>query len=87
MPDLRKTHMVQTDEFMDLIQSKSVQEREGTRFASFSLLLSTFEDLVEALLASLPRSALLRIQKKIVPLLQLDVVGVRSSSSSPIFPL
>lgn len=35
MPDLRKTHMVQTDEFMELIQSKSVQEREGTRFASF----------------------------------------------------
>lgn len=87
VPDLRKTHIVQTDDFMDLIESKSVQEREGTRFASFLLLLSTFEDLVEALLASLPRSALLSIQKKIVPLLQLDVVAVRSSSSSPSLPL
>ena len=38
------------------------------------------EDLVGAMLASLPRSSLLNIQKKIVPLLQLDVVAVSSSS-------
>lgn len=46
---------------MDLLESKTVQERE---------------DLVATLLASLPRSSLLNIQKKIVPLLQLDVVGL-----------
>lgn len=34
------------------------------------------EDLVYALLASLPRSSLLNIQNRIVPLLQLDVVGL-----------
>ncbi|KAI9460025.1 WD40 repeat-like protein [Russula earlei] len=34
------------------------------------------EDLVYALLASLPRSSLANIQKRIVPLLQLDVVGL-----------
>ncbi|KAH9966532.1 WD40-repeat-containing domain protein [Russula dissimulans] len=49
------------DSFMESIQSNSVQERE---------------DLVYALLASLPRSALVNIQKRIVPLLQLDVVGL-----------
>jgi hypothetical protein len=72
---------------MDLMESKSVQEREGTRFASFTAQLTIFQDLVSALLASLPRSSLLTIQKKIVPLLQLDVVGVRPSSSSPNPPL
>ena len=69
---------------MDLIESKSVQEREGTRSASFTRFNSRpLEDLVSALLASLPRSALLNIQKKIVPLLQLDVVGVRLFFESP----
>ena len=73
---------------MDLIESKSVQEREGTRSASFARLSSRpLEDLVSALLASLPRSALLNIQKKIVPLLQLDVVGVRPFFESPNPPL
>lgn len=37
------------------------------------------EDLVYALLASLPRSSLLNIQNRIVPLLQLDVVGLLPS--------
>jgi hypothetical protein len=37
---------------------------------------SSTQDLVYALLASLPRSSLLNIQNRIVPLLQLDVVGV-----------
>ncbi|KAH9005012.1 WD40 repeat-like protein [Lactarius hatsudake] len=37
------------------------------------------EDLVYALLASLPRSSLLNIQDRIVPLLQLDVVGLLPS--------
>ena len=37
------------------------------------------QDLVYALLASLPRSSLLNIQNRIVPLLQLDVVGVSLS--------
>src|SRR5260370_42217395 len=37
------------------------------------------QDLVYALLASLPRSSLLNIQNRIIPLLQLDVVGVSPS--------
>ncbi|KAF8275166.1 quinon protein alcohol dehydrogenase-like superfamily, partial [Lactarius quietus] len=37
------------------------------------------QDLVYALLASLPRSSLLNIQNRIVPLLQLDVVGLLPS--------
>ena len=65
---------------MDLRESKTVQEREGTSFACFdsraSLADHKLEDLVVGLLASLPRSSLLNIQKKIVPLLQLDVVAV-----------
>jgi hypothetical protein len=68
---------------MELAVSKTVQEREGTSFVCFdsrpSLAdghRSNLEDLVAGLLASLPRSSLLNIQKKIVPLLQLDVVGV-----------
>jgi hypothetical protein len=63
---------------MELIVSKTVQERQGTRL-QLGLLRSKadrLEDLVVSLLASLPRSSLLNIQKKIVPLLQLDVVGV-----------
>ncbi|KAI0273488.1 WD40 repeat-like protein [Gloeopeniophorella convolvens] len=50
-----------TDVCMALMQSKSIKERE---------------DLAYVLLASLPRSSLVSLQKKIVPLLQLDVVGL-----------
>ena len=45
--------------------------------------VANLEDLLVGLLASLPRSSLLNIQKKIVPLLQLDVVGVSFFLSIP----
>jgi hypothetical protein len=47
--------------------------------------VANLEDLLVGLLASLPRSSLLNIQKKIVPLLQLDVVGVTLFLSIPTF--
>ena len=34
MPELR-TRLVSIDDFMDLIETKTVQEREGTSFACF----------------------------------------------------
>ena len=61
----------------------SVKEREGTYRWSVPVLVlspcSSTQDLVYTLLASLPRSSLLNIQNRIVPLLQLDVVGVSPS--------
>lgn len=62
----------------------TVREREGN-LGSFLLserLSDMFsEDLAYQLLASLPRARLAVIQRKIAPLLQFDVVGVRISSS------
>ena len=65
-----------------------VKNGSGTRRYALRLLrfmsptVTRLEDLVGAMLASLPRSSLLNIQKKIVPLLQLDVVAVSPSSKS-----
>ena len=44
-------------------------------------------ELAYKLLASLPRSRLAIIQRRIAPLLQFDVVGVRSALNSPHFGL
>jgi hypothetical protein len=47
------------------------------RLYSFEPDLTSIEELVYSLLASLPRSSLVNVQNEITPLLQLDVVGVR----------
>jgi hypothetical protein len=32
---MKEPELLRTDDFMDFVESKSVQEREGTRFPSF----------------------------------------------------
>jgi hypothetical protein len=80
-PNVRRNTVSNTNILFDLIHSKSVLEREGMCFQPSDYIMSqgltSMEELAYALLASLPRSSLANIQKKIVPLLQLDVVGVR----------
>jgi hypothetical protein len=83
-PNVRRKVMTvtpcKTNILMDLIHSTSLLEREGMCIQSSIYVkpsLTSIEELAYTLLASLPRSSLANIQKKIIPLLQLDVVGVR----------
>ena len=71
-------------------QCRSIRECEGTStvFDTFNaLVIDAALELVFKLLASLPRSRLASIQRRIAPLLQFDVVGVSLSLSLPTRPL
>lgn len=65
----------------ELMSSTSVQEREGasglTPLRMVLTRTTNGTDIIHALLASLPRSRLAGIQRKLTPMLLLDVVGVR----------
>lgn len=68
-----------TLDFFSAMNSGSVQECEGPSMSFYATDLAA-DDLAELayqLLASLPRARLATIQRRLAPLLQFDVVGVR----------